>query len=204
MPKPKKQPKRQIPATLWKKVLEFNAFHKDKKDKLEKEQKVEEVKEKSKIFGFWEKRKLKNNPDECYIINMHYGNGTSRLFVLRTTDNVFIHKGKMYLLIHEECWFNLSIREYLFNFHENCVVPINRELEYKPNPEYPNDDMKAEAFYSVTPSNMEKTIKMEYVKALVNSVELTSMLKLILIVAIMGAGIALINAIMYYYQNKGG
>ena len=75
MKKPKKaQPKRQIPPTLWKKVLDFNNLKPKDKLALEKAQDIQEVTDKKKYFTWKERRKLKKNADECYVINMHYGN----------------------------------------------------------------------------------------------------------------------------------
>jgi len=103
----------------------------------------------------------------------------------------------MYVIIYEEVWKDLNLDNYHFFYNEGCSVPINRELYWEKDMDA--DITKQEAFFSVTPHNLSPIIKMEYVKALANSVELNKYLQLNTLLNFLNlAGTFIVIAMLYY------
>jgi len=160
----------------------------------------DEIKKK-KLLSWWDKRKLKKNPEKCFIITMMHKNGTSKTFVIKPKDNTFDYSKKMYAILPDECWFDLSLNEYHFFYNEGCPTPINREIHFETEKTYNHDGeiiKESDAYFSVSPHNLKEIIKMEYVKALSNSVELSKYLKINAVMGFIAVGLNLVIVFMLY------
>jgi len=189
--------------------LQIRMFKKKSPAKIKDEEKNQRVKDitdlkhihkpkgKWTFGGWWSKRQSEKKPEQAYIVTMFYNNGTSKTFIITTDKKTFIHKSKMYVIIYEEVWKDLNLDNYHFFYNEGCSVPINRELYWEKDMDA--DITKQEAFFSVTPHNLSPIIKMEYVKALANSVELNKYLQLNTLLNFLNlAGTFIVIAMLYY------
>lgn len=168
----------------------------DTKQALSIAERMDEIKDRNKALSWSDRRRLKKNPESSFIITMFYSNGTSRTFVLKSKQKTFMHRKKMYVLLEEDVWFDLSLNQFHFFYHETCSTPINREIAFVPDVDAPAG--KQEAFFSVTPSNLKDIIKMEYVKALASAMEISKYLKLIALLAVLAIMGGLITIGMMY------
>lgn len=139
-------------------------------------------------FGFWDKRKLALSPEKSFIIHMMFANGTSKIFVIKTRGYSFEMKKKTYFLIYEESWFNLSLNQYELFYHENYVVPINREVQQLGN----------EAYFNVTPENAKEIIDFEYVKVLAGANNISNSMRLIMILVIINLAATILMMLMQF------
>jgi hypothetical protein len=143
---------------------------------------------KRKNLGFWGKFKLRMYPSSTFLILMEYSNGTSKLFVLKSSNETFKHKGRMYYLRYEDALYNLTHGQYILRYHEDYATPIDREITKLKDEELvdgkPPSDEKRTAFWSVTSHNLKPLIKMEYVKALASAQEISKYLKLGLVIGL--------------------
>jgi hypothetical protein len=147
-------------------------------------------KDKSRYYrlGWNDRRKLKKNLEEAYLIHMLFGNGTSKTFVLTTTKKTFKMKGKTYFLYFEETWFNISMNMYELFYNEKFSVPINREIIQQGN----------EAYFNVTPENLKQIIDFEYVKVLAGAHSFSKILKTLLVIGFVNIAIAIISIFLKY------
>lgn len=159
---------------------------------------------KRKGLSMIDKLKLRLSPQTTFIVNMHYSNGTKRIFVVNAKDETFDHKGRTYYLRYEDAWFDLTNNQYILNFFDDYAIPIDREVMRKEDPALLKDPKLskfARAYWSVTPHNLKPLIKMEYVKALAESHDITKYLKLILLFTVISL---FILVIIGYGMYKGG
>lgn len=165
-----------------------------KKTKRERKslKEIKDVKEMKTKVSWREKLKLNRNPSKTFFVTMMYNNGTCKTFVMKGEGNYFTHSKKTYYIDYEESWFNLTQNQYFLLYNENYAVPINREVQ-------PNGD---EAFFNVTPSNLKEVVKMEYIKVLAQSQELSKWLRLSLLISGIGIFLTLVLTFLIYSLSK--
>ena len=139
-------------------------------------------------FKFFDRRKLALSPEKSFIIHMLFANGTSKIFVIKTRGYSFEMKKKTYFLYYEESFFNLSLNQYELFYHENYVMPINREVQQKGN----------EAYFNVTPENAKEIIDFEYVKVLAGANNISNSMKIILILMIINVAVSVLIAFVLF------
>lgn len=127
-------------------------------------------KKKYRKLGFRNVWKLKSKPEKSFLIKMLFSNGTSKEFVIVGKTETFDYRKRTYYLQYENSWFNITQNQYELTYFDDFPVPVNRKIIKEGD----------EAFFSVTPENLKPLIKMEYVKALASSEEITKKLKTII------------------------
>ena len=155
--------------------------------------------QRKKSFTFLDRLKLKRKPQSTVSIIMNHHNLTVKQFVLDVKDNVFKYQGKNYVIIHELQKFNLSLNLPEYHYHEGYAVPFDNEVVEQIDEDEVQEERKR-AFLSVTPHNVKKVIKMEYVKALAQATELNKYLMTILL---FGGLTMLMNIIIIVLVYKG-
>jgi len=198
----KKQPTRKIDKKTVQEYKSMSKLTPAQRKKLEQDQQVKDVKKEDlKMFqgfwGRWNKKKTIKQPQNAYLITMFYNNGTEKTFTIVTEKNTFLHRAKLYVIIYEEVWKDLNMDNYHFYYNEGCPVPINRELSWIRDSDA--EIGKEEAFFSVSPHNLKSIIKMEYVQALANAVELNKYLQLNTIMNFFNIVLGLASVIMLYF-----
>jgi len=145
-------------------------------------------------LGFWQKRKLKKNPDNTFLIYMMFSNGTCREFVIKSTSELFQYKKRWYYLRYENSWFNLTQNQYVLCFFDDYPVPIDRKVLKEGD----------KNFWTVTPENLKPLFDMQYVKVLSQSQELDKKLTTITILVILVTFIQLFVIYFLFKLGKGG
>jgi len=166
-----------------------------KETKKEQDPELPQVKEgtvrevvKGEGLKFIDKVKLKLKPTKSYLVTMHFSNGTCKNFIIASNSELFTYKKRTYYLRYENSWFDLSFNLYRLNFFDDFPVPIDREV-------VKNGDSK---FFSVTPENIKPLLKMEYVRALASSQEISKYLKMtIFLCAVCLLGIVIVGILVY-------
>lgn len=143
-------------------------------------------------LAFWSKRKLAKKPESSFLVTFFFSNGTSRQFVIRSNKETFKYKKRTYYLRYEDAWFDLSFNQYRLYFFDDYASPIDREVVRKGDKSY----------FSVTPQNLKPLLKMEYVKALAQSQELSKYLKFCLLLAFFNLLVGLVLAFYIYSIYK--
>ena len=148
-----------------------------------------------------DKIKLKRKPQQSFLITMKFSNGTRRTFVITTTDEIFTYKGQSYYLYYQNAYYDLSHHQYHLEFFDDYAVPIDRKIVLKSDDDAETPEL-ARAFFSVTPSNLKSLIKMEYIKALAESQELSKYLKMLVTISLI-AGALTIYIVYKLYSMTG-
>lgn len=125
--------------------------------------------------------KLNKFPSHTFLIEMFFSNGTSKTWVIKTRKETFTYKKRTYYLRYADSWFNLSNNQYKLYYHEDFVVPIDREVAQLENTDAETGFEKA--YFSVTPHNVKPIIEYEYVGRLVSSETFNKWLKLSVILS---------------------
>ena len=153
---------------------------------------VKQLKNRSRIAPI-DRIKLKYKADCSYLITMLFSNGTCKQFVISTREETFTYKGREYFLRYEDAWFDITYNQFRLFYHDDTAIPINREIQL----------LGDEKWFSVRPENLKPLLKMEYVKVLAQSQELSKYLKTTLIIVAIVGLIALGNLILTYQQGGG-
>lgn len=136
--------------------LEELALRKPKRKEKKNREKMGLPKQKRLKLKFFQRQKLAKQPEKTYIITMMFGNGTLKTWAITTSNSTFkLHK-KMYFINYEECYYDISLNQYHLFYHEGFPSPLNREIIVKGK----------EAFFKVSPDNMEGYVGMRYLSAL--------------------------------------
>lgn len=133
-------------------------------------------------WRFMDKRRLKRKPATSYVVTMLFPNGTSRTFVIATRKRTFKMGSLHYVLRQEEAYMDLSLKKYHFYYHAHHAVPINREVTA----------VGDERYFTATPENMEGLLQQKYVEVLVAAQGLAKLIKTILVLAFVQAGLTAI------------
>lgn len=131
-----------------------------------------------------DRKKLVNHPEQSYVITMMFGNGTLKTWVVKTASDTFEVNKKMYNIVYEEAWFDLSMKQYHLFYYEGIPTNINREIEMHGD----------EAFFKVKPESLKPLIRYKYIDALVRSASLPKWF----IWALWGAGGLLAVFVIWY------
>jgi hypothetical protein len=181
-------------------VDDTEVLHRSLKDKIfgKKRPRVREL-EQQENLSFKNKRRLNGKPDRAYLITMRFSNGTRRTWVIISKSEFFTYRKRMYYLFYENAFYDLTHHVYHLDYFDDYSCPIDRSIFLKADKDA-QDSSKAQAFFSVTPSNLKPIIKMEYVKALADSQSLSKYMKFLVIVNmaavfISGVGIYLIYSL---------
>lgn len=133
-------------------------------------------------------KKLKKIPDRCLLITMLFANGTAKSYIISTEKGIFKLGGKEYIINCEESFFDLTLNMYHLYFHEDFVMPINREIV----------STGKECFFSVTPENVTKFNQHKYVEKILTPDSTNALLKIIIIIC---AVTMLINIISFFLTH---
>ena len=125
-------------------------------------------------IGFWDNRKLRKHPESSFFIEMIFSNGTSKEFVIISTEELFVYRKRWYYLRYEDSIFNITQANYKLLYHEDHAFPLSKEIIKKGET----------AFWSISPENIRPLIEMAYIKALVSN-DFSKYLKAIAILCIL-------------------
>lgn len=163
-----------------------------KSNELQRQKKMFQSKKKFYKMNFWDRRKLKTKPEISYLITMRFKNGTRKTFVITSKDKTFKFQKKLYYLYYEEAFYDISMNQYHLDYFSDIAVPINREVIQQGE----------EAFFSVTPDNLEPLIKYEYVKVLAGSHSFDKMLRLIVILQFVNIIMTAVTLLMNFQKGQ--
>lgn len=152
-------------------------------------------------LGGWKKYKLGNNPENSFLIKMFFSNGTSREYVIVTSEETFELNKRTYHLRFQNTHFNLTMREYELDFHEDYFEPLSVKSVVKAKDSKAKGAKKT-AFWHLRPHNAKSIIRMEYIKALASATELSKYLKFALI--LIAVLIVLAGANLYFWWQQFG
>ena len=173
--------------------MKFNPFKWGKKTALKPklDVSINEVKKGDKLSKL-DLIKLRFRPSSCFLVTMLFNNGTSKQFVVSSNKEMFSYKGKSYYLRYEDAWFDLSYNQYRLMYFDDYSCPIDRKVLKQGDA----------AFFAVTSSNLKPLIKMEYVKALAQSQDISKYLLINMVVSVFTLMLVFVN-IYFAYKGAG-
>lgn len=142
------------------------------------------------LKGFMNKLRDKKAKDRSYLITMRFSNGTERSWIIVTRQEVFYYRKRGYYLRYQDNFFDLSSNRYKLYYHEDYCLPLDRNIVVFQD----TGTTIPKAFLSVTPHNLKPLIKMEYVKALAQAVEISKYFKFIIILIVIALIFGMITA----------
>jgi len=77
---------------------------------------------------FWKQKQAKINYKNALIINMELRNGNHRIFHIKTNSKGFDYDGGHYLLDEECKYYNIDLKDYMLDYHQDFALPIKRKM----------------------------------------------------------------------------
>ena len=115
-----------------------------------------------KKLNFFDRYKLKKNPDLSYFIVMFFPNGTCKEWVILNKNTYFRYKGKTYIIDTTEARFDVTQNQFKLFYYYEEAMPIQNEV-------IPYTDEDKQIFLRVKSDNVAPLIKQAYVKVLGSS-----------------------------------
>lgn len=147
---------------------------------------------------FLDKQYLKRFPETTFLIEMFFSNGTSKIWVIRTKEEMFYYKGRGYYLRYEDVRFSITNNQYKLFFHEDYCTPIDKQIIRLPDKDA--EDGREQAYFSVTSSNIKEVIRMKYIEALAKGGDTSAYL----IITMFAAVLTLLMMGYLLYSLRGG
>jgi len=70
-------------------------------------------------------------PERSLLINMEMRNGMHNYFIINTKNNYFKYAGGTFVIDPQLKYFVVSARTYALDYHQDCSIPIKREIPIK-------------------------------------------------------------------------
>ena len=104
------------------------------------------------------KRKLRKYPHKMVIINMEHLNGLHSTFFVKESDGGFHLKGRDYRFDSALKYYNVDFGRYMYDFHENLSIPINRKIPINELTATIEQDPSVEIEYMVNPTTLKRFV----------------------------------------------
>lgn len=119
-------------------------------------------KKEMKKLSWFDRRKLKKNPDLCYYIVMFFPNGTCKEWVILNKNTFFRYKGRTYTIDTTEARFDITQNQFRLFYYYEETMPIQNEV-------IPYVDEDKAIFLRIKSDNVAPILKQQYVKVLASS-----------------------------------
>ena len=130
-------------------------------------------------FKWKHKMMIRFWPEETFLVEMIFSNGTTKEFIVRAKGETFTYKGKEYYLRFEDAYFDLNHKQNKLLFHEDFTVPLRKEIIKEKDP---NNPKLFHPLFEVHPSALKNLLDMEYIKQLTTD-DLSKYLKMSLLLS---------------------
>lgn len=115
-----------------------------------------------KKLNFFDRWRLKKNPDLSYYIVMFFPNGTCKEWVILNKNTHFRYKGRTYIIDTTEARFDVTQNQFRLFYYYEEAMPIQNEV-------IPYVDEGNDIFLRIKSDNVAPLIKQAYVKVLGSS-----------------------------------
>jgi len=148
-----------------------------------KEQVITELKDdailKKKSFlspQFWKQKQAKMNYKNALIINMELRNGNHRIFHVKTNDKGFDYDGGHYLLDEQCKYYNIDLKDYMLDYHQDFALPIKRRMPINAvNKQFKN--LENEIELTTNPSILKIFVTSQIAEAIMKGAEIDEFFK---------------------------
>ncbi len=158
---------------------------------------------KSKLsWDFWKTWYLeKYMPGKTVLINMELTNGFHKLFIVKEKEEGFIFRGKKYLFDDDSKYYNLDTKIYVFDYHEQIVLPFKRKIpvtEIKKTIES-TDEIDVE--YAINPSTLQRFMTAKIAEGVMRGTQLDEFMKKLQTFLIVTMVTSLVHLAIFLYAS---
>ena len=137
------------------------------------------LKTKSKLsWDYWRTWYLERyQAGRVVLINMELTNGFHKLFTVKEKEEGFVFRGKKYLFDDDFKYYNLDIKLYTFDYHEQIALPFKRKIpvtEIKKTMES-TDEIDIE--YAINPSTLQRFMTAKIAEGVMKGTQLDEFMK---------------------------
>ncbi len=95
-------------------------------------------------------------PAKCVLINMELINGFHRTFPVVEKDGGFKFREKKYIFDDDSKYYNMDAKLYVFDFHENLVLPVKRKIPVTAIKKTIESTDEIDIEYAINPSTLQR------------------------------------------------
>lgn len=161
------------------------------------------VKKKSMFSGtYWKQLYYKKfKPDKCVIINMELLNGNFRTFIAKEKDEAIEYQGKTYIMDNDRRYYNLDLKLWCYNFHENYSMPIEMKFPVQMIKSQLEDDPNVNIEMASSPSTLKRFISSKIAEGVLRGAELDAWMKQIRLLLVIVCITALIHFLLWAQKS---
>ena len=116
------------------------------------------LKSKSKLsFAYWKNWYIERYfPAKCVMIHMELINGFHRLFIVVEKEGGFLFRGNKYIFDDDSKYYNMDLKMYVFDYHENITIPIKRKIPVSDIKKTIESTESIDIEYAINPSTLQR------------------------------------------------
>lgn len=143
----------------------------------------------------------KQKPEDLVIINMELRNGMHKTFYVAESGASFKWNKRRYIFDPMLKYFNISFKEYCYDYHEDFDLPFKREFPLNDTKEAIESSGLTESEFATNPSTLERFMNSAIIEMMLRGGSIDKILKIIMIVMAFALVVGLIHLILYMYQS---
>lgn len=157
------------------------------------------LKGKSKLsWDFWKTWYVdKYMAGKAVIINMELINGLHRTFIVTEKDAGFVFRSKKYIFDDDSKYYNIDIKLYVFDYHENMALPIKRIIPMSDIKKTIESSGVTDIEYAINPSTLQRFMTAKIAEGVMKGTQLDEFLRKLNMFVIIILVIALVHLALF-------
>ncbi len=153
-------------------------------------------------WRFWKTIFLeRKHPDKVMLINMELQNGFHLQFLVKEKEGGFSYRGKKYIFDNELKYFNISAKNYAFDYHENFTMPIKRKIPVAKIKQTLEQPGISEIEYMTNPSTLERFIVSRIAEGIMKGQQLDEFFKKINLYILVIMVAVLVHLVLFIWAS---
>ena len=150
-------------------------------------------------WKFWFKEKY--FPAKIVMINMELINGFHRSMIVIEKDGGFVFRGKRYVFDDDSKYYNMDAKLYVFDFHENLVLPVKRKIPVTAIKKTIESTEDIDIEYAINPSTLQRFMTAKIAEGVMKGTMLDEFLRKLQMFIIVIMVAVLVHLMLFLYAS---
>ena len=150
-------------------------------------------------WKFWFKEKY--FPAKIVLINMELINGFHRTMLVIEKDGGFVFRGKRYVFDDDSKYYNMDAKLYVFDFHENLVLPVKRKIPVTAIKKTIESTEEIDIEYAINPSTLQRFMTAKIAEGVMKGTMLDEFLRKLQMFIIVIMVAVLVHLMLFLYAS---
>ncbi len=150
-------------------------------------------------WKMWYKEKY--FPAKIVMINMELINGFHRSMTVIEKDGGFVFRGKKYIFDDDSKYYNMDAKLYVFDFHENLVLPVRRKIPVTAIKKTIESTEEIDIEYAINPSTLQRFMTAKIAEGVMKGTMLDEFLRKLQMFIIVIMVAVLVHLALFIYAS---